>query len=61
MEFLLLKSYIHKTGIRSVTLIRSNIKGYPGKHIHLDIILTLIFLRQRMLQNKKQPRCVTIQ
>jgi len=37
MEFLFLKSYIHKTGIRSVALIRSNIKGYPGKIIHLDI------------------------
>ncbi len=34
---LFLIRYIHKRGIRIVTLIRSNVKGYPGKYINLDI------------------------
>ena len=34
---LFLRRYIHKTGVIIVTLIRSNLKGYPGEVINLDI------------------------
>ena len=37
MQVIFLNGYIHKPGVRIVTLMRSNIKGYPGKQINLDI------------------------